>query len=160
MRYEKLSNDELNKYPYPNLMAEIIESGYSICTVAEHMGLPRRRQQYDAEVWGKLKGDVDILASEAIWLSHLYNVKMEYLFDDKLQVMCGMSLAYWRWRGWNEKIKREESQRQLVRKIQNTLMNRPELIQLFKELITLDADQLQEFKLLFMEKTSNNRIQK
>lgn len=55
MKYEKLSNDELRKYPYPNLMAEIIESGYSICTIAEHMALPGRRQEDDAEVWGEIE---------------------------------------------------------------------------------------------------------
>lgn len=150
MKYEKLSNDELRKYPYPNLMAEIIESGYSICTIAEHMGLPGRRQEDDAEVWGKLKGDIDILASEAIGLSHLYNVKMEYLFDDKLKVLCNMPMAHWHWYAQNERMKKEEAQLQIMQEIQDALKKRPELMNLFKELIALSDEQLKEFNRLFM----------
>lgn len=73
MYYEKLSNEQLRELKYPNLIAELIESGYSICTCAEHMGLAdgRYREQDDKEVWGKLYGQLELLASEAIGLAGL-----------------------------------------------------------------------------------------
>lgn len=37
MEYKRLSNEELSKFPYPNLIAELIESHYSICTLGDHM---------------------------------------------------------------------------------------------------------------------------
>lgn len=33
MKYKKLSINELKQFKYPNLMAELMESGYSICTL-------------------------------------------------------------------------------------------------------------------------------
>lgn len=38
MNYKRLSNEELSKYPYPNLIAEIIESGYGLHTISDFMG--------------------------------------------------------------------------------------------------------------------------
>lgn len=39
MRLSELTNEMLSTYKYPNLMAEVKESTYSICTIAEHIGL-------------------------------------------------------------------------------------------------------------------------
>ena len=83
----RLSNEQLEKFPYPNLIAEFIESGYSICTLADHMGLPGRRKEDDLEVWGKLRGEIDIMASESFGLSRLYNVNPDYLFSHELKVI-------------------------------------------------------------------------
>lgn len=100
---------------------------------------------------GKLKGDIDILASEAIGLSHLYNVKMEYLFDDKLKVLCNMPIAYWHWYERNERRKQEEAKLQMMQEIQDALKKRPELMNLFKKLIALNDEHLKQFTRLFME---------
>ena len=72
MEYKRLSNEELSKFPYPNLIAELIESHYSICTLGDHMGLGSRRQEDDPEIWAKLKGLRKITASEAIGLARLF----------------------------------------------------------------------------------------
>ena len=39
MNYERLTNEELSYCKYPNLIAEIIESGYGMHNIAEFMGL-------------------------------------------------------------------------------------------------------------------------
>lgn len=39
MRLSELTNEMLSTYKYPNLMAEVKESTYSICTIAEHIGV-------------------------------------------------------------------------------------------------------------------------
>lgn len=49
MYYKRLSVEQLKHLKYSNLMAELIESRYSICTVADHMGLGRRKED-DSEV--------------------------------------------------------------------------------------------------------------
>lgn len=47
-----LTNEELNNLKYPNLIAEVRETTYSICTIADHMGLPKPyRKEDDAETW-------------------------------------------------------------------------------------------------------------
>lgn len=52
-----LTNEELNNLKYPNLIAEVRETTYSICTIADHMGLPKPyRKEDDAETWDKLTG--------------------------------------------------------------------------------------------------------
>ena len=51
MWYKKMSNEELQKCPYPNLIAELIESGYSICTLGTHMGLGDHCEQADYNIF-------------------------------------------------------------------------------------------------------------
>ena len=70
---------------------------------------------------------------------------MEYLFDDKLKVLCNMPLAYWHWYERNERRKQEEAQGQLMQEIQDKIKKRPGLTEFFKKLITLNDDQLNEF---------------
>ena len=45
MNYKRLTNEELQEYKYPNLKAEIIESGYSMRTICEHMGHERMNDE-------------------------------------------------------------------------------------------------------------------
>lgn len=45
MRLSDLTIMDLKKYKYPNLMAEVKETTYSICTIAEHMGLENQNQE-------------------------------------------------------------------------------------------------------------------
>ena len=53
-----LTNEELNLFKYPNLMAEVRETTYSICTIADHMGLSKPyRKEDDVETWNKLIGN-------------------------------------------------------------------------------------------------------
>ena len=54
MSCRKLSNEFLSRCKYPNLIAEVMETTLSICTIAEYMELGRYRKEDDAEVWGML----------------------------------------------------------------------------------------------------------
>lgn len=102
MNYQKLSIEELNKYPYPNLIAEIIYSGYSFNTIGDFMGIGAKvnghyRTQDDKEILDRLNGTVEISAIEALGLAHYYNISFEYLFSKTLTVNAGKPEAYWRW---------------------------------------------------------------
>lgn len=96
MNYDWMKYEDIEKATYPNLLAEIKESHYSICTVADHMGLGRR-QEDDQETWDKLTGRKDIFASEIVGLKGLFNAQYEYLFSDELQKEAGEPLAKVRW---------------------------------------------------------------
>ena len=71
--------ETLPKYKYPNLVAEFMETGYSICTLSEHMGLGRR-QENDPLINAKLFGDEKIMSDEAIGLARLFGCEIRYLF--------------------------------------------------------------------------------
>lgn len=142
MMYKKLSNEELQKFRYPNLIAELIESGYSICTCADHMGLGDRRQEDDPEVWGKLNGSIDMLGSEALGLSRLFGVKLEYLFADKLELFSGMPAAHLRWYEWNQKEEREYNERKMREEIERELREKPYLLDFMKAAVKWSEDEL------------------
>lgn len=121
MNYKRLSTIELSRYKYPNLLAEIIESGYSICTIAEHMGLGRYRKEDDPEVWGRLRGSIEMSGTNMCGLLQLYNVEQEYLFNDTLSIRGGVPEAYWRWYDENKRKEQEFERLQALSKIYNTL---------------------------------------
>lgn len=133
MNYEQLSINELSKYPYPNLIAEIIESHYSICTVADHMGMGIHRKEDDPEVQAKLRGKDDISFSEALGLVRLFNSEFEYLFDHKLWIFNEKPVAYWRW--FEESQKREEEMKRIenIQTIERELRKKPYLLDFMKE---------------------------
>lgn len=105
MNYKRISIDKLNTYPYPNLIAEIIESGYGMHTISDYMG---HGNTYDTQelVKKKLDGTCEILVSEAFGLAKYYGVEPEYLFAHTLSVINGKSKAYWRW--YDENLRRKE----------------------------------------------------
>lgn len=143
--YDKeMSNEELSRYRYPNLMAEIVESGYSICTLAEHMGLPGQRKENDSEVWDKLNSEESILTDEALGLSRLFSVKLEYLFCHELETLCGKSIAYWRWIERNQNKERELEQIQIRDMISKELLEKPYLLEFLKVVITWSEEELHQ----------------
>lgn len=123
MNYKRLSNEELSRCKYPNLMAEITESTYSICTIAEHMKLGRRKED-DPEVWGMLNGTIELRASNMYGLMRLYNAEYEYLFSETLQVIDGKPSAYWHWYERNQEQQRELERMRALSKISDTLHNK------------------------------------
>lgn len=96
MNYSWLSYEDIEKSKYPNLLAEIKESGYSICTVSDHMGLGYRPED-DKEIWDKLTGRKDIFASECIGIINLFGVRYEYIFSNELRKVDGIPYAHLRW---------------------------------------------------------------
>ncbi len=140
----KLSNDELQRFRYPNLIAELIESGYSICTCAEHMGLEGLRQEDDPEVWGKPKGAIDLDTSEALGLTRLFGVKPEYLFSDKLELFSEMPAAHLRWYEWNWQKEREDNERIKREEIERELRKKPYLLDFMKKAVQWNEDELRQ----------------
>lgn len=142
MKYEKLSNEVLQKFRYPNLIAELIESGYSICTCAEHMELEGRRQENDSETWGKLKGTLNMTATEALGLSGLFGVGIEYLFSKELKVFNGISAAHIRWYEWNQEKERENNERIQREEIEQELRKKPYLLDFMKIAVQWDENEM------------------
>ena len=143
MIYQKLSNEQLQQFPYPNLIAELIESGYSICTLGEHMGLGRCKED-SAEVLDRLRGNKEILASEALGLSKLFNVKFDYLFSDKLKTMDGKPLAYHRWYEWNQRSEKEYQERLQRQEIEDELRAKPYFLEFMRIAIKWNQEELRQ----------------
>lgn len=139
-----LTIEELKKYRYPNLMAEVQETTYSICTIAEHMGLGKYRKEDDAETWDKLTGKTEIMCSEAVGLVNLFGVTMEYLFSRKLKTLQGKTAAYFRWFDRHEQIKKDLQRTEDIRKIEMELKNNPYLLDFVKVAVTLNENQIDE----------------
>ena len=113
-----LTTEDLKRFKYPNLIAEVKETPYSICTIAEHMGLSRPyRKEDDPETWGKLLGDIEISVAESVGLVRLFGVSFEYLFSHELKMVLGKSAAYWRWFDENRKIEEDIERNKQIRKI-------------------------------------------
>lgn len=153
----KMTNEELKKYPFPNLMAEICESGYSICTLGDHMGLGHYRNEDDPEVWGKLRGNIDLYANEAIGLVKLFGCTYEYLFSNKLSVMNGKPLAYHRWREHNIRIKYECKASDLGYKILAELREKPYMYGFMKMAVRLNEDEIKTMTKMMSGLNKNRR---
>lgn len=145
-KVSELTIEELRLFKYPNLMAEVKETTYSICTIADHMGLPRPyRKEDDPETWDKLMGKTEILFSEAIGLARLFGVSMEYLFSHELKTVCDETAAHWRWFDEKEKIKADIVRSRQVREIEQKLRDKPYLLEFMKEAVTLNDEQITKF---------------
>ena len=145
-KVSELTIEDLRLFKYPNLMAEVKETTYSICTIVDHMGLPRPyRKENDPETWDKLTGKTEILASEAFGLARLFGVSCEYLFSHELKVVHGQTAAYWRWFNEREKIKNDIEASKQIREIEQELKSKPYLLKFMKEAVTWNNDQINEF---------------
>lgn len=154
-RVSEFTLDDLRLFKYPNLMAEVKETTYSICTIADHMGLPRTyRKENDPETWDKLTGKTEILAKEAVGLAGLFGVSLEYLFSHELKVVHGQTAAYWRWFDGKKKISDDIERSKQIREIERKLREKPYLMEFMKEAVTWSPEQLDRFiKILDERKT-------
>lgn len=143
MNYERLSNDELRRFKYPNLIAELIESGYSICACADHMGLGRRGED-DSEVWAKLRGEHEVSAKEALGLASLFGVDLKYLFSHDLMTISGETYAFVRWKDENEKKEKERQEYLMYQEIERELKEKPYLLDFMKEAMKWTESELGE----------------
>lgn len=143
MFYESLSNEELQKYPYPNLIAELIESGYSICTLGTHMDLGEHCEEDEPEVWARLSGKQEITTDEAFSLCGLFGVNLDYLFSHDLRVLNGEPLARIRWYESNQRRKRDAEISELWYQIRREMKEKPYLYEFMKEVISCNAEQIQ-----------------
>lgn len=137
----RLSIEEMKKYPYPNLMAEIVESHYSICTVGDHMGLGRYLPEGSPEVWDRLTGKREILASEALGLTRLFGIDdPDYLFSHKLKLISDETYAHWRWIEGNIRRDRELAAYRMRQKIDLELSKKPYLLKLVSRIVSMSED--------------------
>ncbi|MED9903578.1 MAG: hypothetical protein UFG06_05280 [Lachnospiraceae bacterium] len=150
MDYGKLSNKQLSKYPFPNLMAEIIWSGYSFSTIGDFMGIGAKgsdgkyRNESDPEIWAKLLNREEMLASNALGLAKYYGVKVGYLFSSKLQTLEDKPIAYWRWFDENKKKEEELDKSRTLRMIENELRAKQFLMEFMKVAVTMSDEELQQ----------------
>ena len=139
--HSKISIEELKKFRYPNLIAEIIESGYSINTLAVYMGLPGSRKENDPEMLAKLYGNMEITVDEAERLAGLFRARIGYLFSHDLETISGKPMAYWRWLHENQ---RKLSELREIQEIEKILEKKPYLFKFVKLAGSLDKDQIQQ----------------
>ena len=151
MIYKKLSIAELNKFPYPNLIAEIIESGYGMHTISDFMG---HGNTYDTKemIGKKLNGEEDIFASEANGLAKLFGVKMDYLFSNALSVVNEKSEAYWRWYYENERKQAEVERGKDIMLVYNAVRENPDLLSFIKKCVLMTEQQREVVLRLLHEK--------
>lgn len=145
-KVSELTVEDLKLFKYPNLMAEVKETTYSICTIADHMGLPRPyRKEDDPETWDKLTGKTEILCSEGVGLARLFGVSAQYLFSHELKVVCGQTAAYWRWFDEKKKIKEDIERSKQIREIEQELRKKIHIfLEFMKEAVACSSEQLSE----------------
>ena len=132
---EKKQYAVLEKYKYPNLVAEIKESHYSMCTLSDHMGLGRC-QENDPVINGKIFGSREILLNEATGLRHLFNCEVEYLFSDQLEIYEERPLAYYHHYEMNRRQEADRKRRELCERLSQVLKERPELFGVAETLLS------------------------
>lgn len=128
MSCRKLSNEFFSRCKYPNLIAEVMETTFSICTIAEYMELGRYRKEDDPEVWGMLNGTIQMNVSNMMGLCRCFHMDPEYLFSNTLEVVNGKPLAHWRWYERNQEQQRYMEESRSLSKIYDTLNNKRYLI--------------------------------
>lgn len=94
-------------------------------------------------MWARLKGEKDILATEAFGLSSLFDVELSYLFSHELSISDGKTSAYYRWYEWNQKKKRDAKISKLWYQIGQELKEKPYLFDFMKAAISFSPDQIQ-----------------
>lgn len=143
MNYERLPNDKLRRFKYPNLIAELIESGYSICACADHMGLGRRAED-DSEVWAKLRGKDEVSVKEVLGLTSLFRVSLDYLFSHDLMTISGETYAFVRWKDENEKREKERQEYLTYQELEKELKEKPYLLDFMIEATKWTERELKE----------------
>ncbi len=147
MYYKRLSVEQLKCLKYPNLMAEIIESHYSIRTVADHMGLGRREED-DSEVWGKIQGNIEITSTEAKGLARLFGVKLEYLFSDELSFLGSDPIAVVRWAEENKRRDQESLDNKVIFEAYEKLRKNRVFLETIKFILKLSDDELESLRMM------------
>lgn len=133
----------LPHYKHPNLVAEFMESGYSLCTLSEHMGRGRCEED-DIVINRKIFGDEEILAEEALGLMKLFGCKFEYLFSDKLEMFGEVPIAYIRYYESNKRQKQELELLKISEEVRKTLKSKPYLGEFMKVAMTWSEKQVRQ----------------
>lgn len=142
----KYTVDEIRRYPYPNLMAEFYESGYSICTLGKYMGIGDRCENDDPEVWARLRGDEKLTGAAAMSLAALFSVGLDYLLSGELEMRGGAPLAYLRHLKSNLKLEQDAEAEKFMQEIRRELKAKPYLFDLMRVAVTCSDEQIRELR--------------
>ena len=146
MTYQKLSIEELNGFRYPNLVAEIIESGYSICILSEHMGHGRCRED-NPLILAKVFGDEPIMYEEGNALLRLFGCGFDYLFSHELTVRKGKTAAYYRYYEFNQRMERESMIFRLADDLKERMKKEDDFFLLMQVMVKMDMEDIEFQKL-------------
>lgn len=136
-----LTVEELKAFRYPNLMSEVVETGYSLCTLSEHMGLGRCEEN-DSLILGKLAGKDMLNIDEVTGLCRLFDCDPEYLFSNELSLCCDFrSYAQVRHYEESEKKRKDFEVYNEIQWIGQELKKKPQLIQIIKKLLSVSEEQ-------------------
>lgn len=133
----------LPQYRYPNLVAEFMESGYSICTLSDYMGNGTCKED-DAIISSKIFGDKDITAQEAFGLAGLFGCKPEYLFAPELKMMGDFPAAYIHHYDLNKRQEQEMELFKISEEIRKTLKHKPYLGEFMKRALVWSEEQVHQ----------------
>lgn len=137
----KYSMDDLKKCKYPNLIAEFMESGYSISTLSNHMGNGPAEED-DPLMNAKLFGEEDFCLHEAEGLTNLFSCKIDYLFSNKLEEKDGRPLAYYRHLRMNLLQEMNIEQTKILDEIRTKLRQKPTWIYIVRDMLKLPEESL------------------
>lgn len=138
MEYVRQDYCWIRKQKFPNLLAEIKESGYSISTIRDHMGMGRYGDIQ--EVWDKITGKADMFPEEIAGLAGLFGVDIKYLITPELVVIEEKSMAYWRHYELNRRLEEQSALNQKVERIAKELLKNPDLLYFISDVIEKQLD--------------------
>ena len=142
MMRKKYDFATLKHYKYPNLIAEIFETGYSMCTLVDHMGLARSPQN-EKLVTEKLNGRLEIQASEAFGLAKLFGCSLDYLFEKKLSMIGDVPEAYIRHYDYNKRQEENLKLFKLSEELRKTLKEKPYIAEFLKSAMSYSKEQIE-----------------
>ena len=157
MNYRRLSNKELQEYKYPNLMAEIIESGYSMALICDRMGHENMSEE-DAKkmMYTKLRGKDIITVDEAFGLAALFRGDVAYLVSTELTIEYGAPKAHWRWVDENNRIEKELKKAREKAALKQELSEKPYLKEFIRLCIDLTEEKKEKLSQLLKEMEEEN----
>lgn len=126
MQEPRLINEILARYKFPNLIAEVVESGYGLHTITNFMGY---REYNEEEIRTKLIS------------GGYYSVDVGYMLPEELTLENGKPKACWRWLKENEKKEQLRKQCKETRAIEQELKEKPYLIPFLRQCIGLTEDE-------------------
>lgn len=133
----------LHSCKYPNLMAEFMETGYSICTLSVHMGHGNCSED-NAMIWNKLSGKEEITVKESIGLLRLFGCDANYLLSKKLEMQDGKPVAYHRHYESNKRQEEDLRVHRILMDVQRTMREKPYLVDFIKSVLSWTEEQVNQ----------------
>lgn len=150
-----MSIEKMKQCKYPNLIAEFAESHYSICTLSEHMGLGRCKED-NKMIWAKLFGTEELNLNEAVGLMRLFGVDADYLLSEELAMYGDVTMAYLRHYESNRRAKEEFRLHQIAEDIRYGLKEKLYLADFMREVLSWTEEQVNRYRQCCIIQTQHN----